>query len=131
MPPSNLGEAALLQQGAYERTAERLHQRVLLAGESGDKHHILALRGDLAKLEPARSGPERAVRLAGAEAGLRDALHIPVTAAERDSRTSTLETVRAQLGEDCFQRAWDDWCSMTLDEAAAHALEETGQAPRQ
>jgi predicted ATPase/DNA-binding SARP family transcriptional activator len=118
----NLGDVAT-RQGRYEQAEEHLRESVLLARRLGDKYLLVATLADHATLAAARGQAERAARLGGAEAKLRDALGMAFPVGEVARREQALTRAREQVGEDGFQRAWEDGRRMTLDEAVTYALD--------
>jgi non-specific serine/threonine protein kinase len=82
----------------------------------------------LAALAAQEGGPERAARLWGAAAALREAhgLHLPALLRARSEGYAA--AARAQVGEAAFAAAWAAGRAMTLEQAVADALEEPGDA---
>src|SRR5262249_29886042 len=73
--------------------------------------------------------PERAVRLYGAAAGGRARAKQRPERTERELHEGITAEVRAALGEDRFQSAWERGRRLSLEEAAAEALA-SRQSPR-
>jgi tetratricopeptide (TPR) repeat protein len=72
---------------------------------------------------PTKNQAERAVRLLGASAALREAMNIRLSPSV--SVVYQVEAnVRQQLGEGAFQAAWDEGRKMSLEEAVTYALSE-------
>ena len=65
-----------------------------------------------------RGEPERAARLYGAAASLRDRLRAPAGPADRGAQDRIRAEVRAALGEQRFAAAWSEGGAMSLSEAA-------------
>lgn len=65
--------------------------------------------------------PENAARLLGAAAALRDAIGVPIPAAYRDAFDAEIATVRAALGDDAFDRAWNAGRRTSVDRVIAEA----------
>jgi tetratricopeptide (TPR) repeat protein len=65
---------------------------------------------------------QRAIRLAGAAAALRNALGTPLTPAEQQQVTSGLEIAHAQLSPAARSQAWSEGWTMTLDQAIEFGL---------
>jgi hypothetical protein len=61
--------------------------------------------------------------LFGAAAALREAICIPLPAYERVAYDREVRAARAALGEDAFAAAWAAGRALSLEEAAAPALE--------
>jgi tetratricopeptide (TPR) repeat protein len=112
------------QRGRHGRAEEHLRERVLLARTVGDRYLLVGSLGEYAKLAAACGQAERAARLGGAEAKLQDERGIAFPVGEVARREQALTRARAQLGEDGFQRAWEDGQAMELEEAVRYALDE-------
>jgi predicted ATPase len=65
---------------------------------------------------------QRAIRLAGAAAALRNALGTPLTAAEQQQVTSGLELAHAKLSPAARSQAWSEGWTMSLDQAIEYGL---------
>ena len=65
---------------------------------------------------------QRAIRLAGAAAALRNALGTPLTPAEQQQVASGLEIAHAQLSPAARSQAWSEGWTMTLDQAIEFGL---------
>jgi class 3 adenylate cyclase len=70
---------------------------------------------------------ERAARLFGAAASLREALGTPRPPSEREDYEAHVTETGAQLGPQAFAEAWIEGAAMTLEQALAYALEERGE----
>jgi hypothetical protein len=68
----------------------------------------------------------RAARLFGAAEGLRQRMNVPVTVWWRRSRARLLEAAREMLEDDDCVHAQQDGRAMSLEQALAYALEESG-----
>src|SRR5436853_427788 len=80
------------------------------------------------QLAAAEHQPARAARLMGAAEALHEALHIPVPYCSRADHDRAVAAARAALGEEAFAAAWAEGRAMTLEQAIAFALQETGAA---
>jgi DNA-binding NarL/FixJ family response regulator len=81
-----------------------------------------------AALATAERDPERAARLYGAANRMRQQSGYMRVSSEREAHEHALTVVRLALGEQHFERAWQDGALMLTDEAVAYALEEPAQA---
>ena len=70
-----------------------------------------------------RAGLLRAARLWGAAQALRERAGVQRSAASRDQLARETAPARERLGEEAFQIAWTEGSAMTLEQAAAYALE--------
>ena len=68
------------------------------------------------------SKPERAARLLGAVAALREALGAPVPASEREDHDHSVAATRTALGETAFAAAWAAGRALPVEEAVNEAL---------
>jgi tetratricopeptide (TPR) repeat protein len=76
-----------------------------------------------ARLALAGAQPDRAARLLGAAAALRDQIGTPVPPVERSDYGRTLAQARDQLGPAAFDAAWIEARALSWKQAAAYALE--------
>lgn len=77
----------------------------------------------LAALAGSQGQAERAARLWGAAAALREVLGAPLHPAERLELEETMGQVRAAIGDEAWRIAWEDGRAMSPEEAMAYALE--------
>jgi predicted ATPase/class 3 adenylate cyclase len=120
---ANLGSLALARgdgaaAGAVQREALAIRWSAGMQREVGDSLDALAA----VAVEAGRM--ERAVRLLGASAALRERLGAPVPASERAGHERRVATARATLGEDAFAAAWAAGQASSLEAAVAEALED-------
>jgi class 3 adenylate cyclase len=78
----------------------------------------------LAREAVVREQAERAARLFGAAASLRETLGTPRPLAEREDYEAHVSETGAQLGPAAFAVAWIEGSGMTLEQAVEYALEE-------
>ena len=64
-------------------------------------------------------------RVFGATEALREAICAPMPPVERPDYDRAVAAARAQLGEVAFSSGWAEGRAMTLEQAIAHALEQT------
>jgi len=81
--------------------------------------------GALAALAIAENQSERATHLLGASESNYNLIQFQLSPIERTEHDQALATARAALGEEAFNKAWDEGQKMTLDEAIVFALEDT------
>jgi len=118
----NLG-FVLIPSGELERSRALLIESLSL---------VLELMSDLADwpllslgvLAHVQGQPVRAVRLLGAADAVRRPSGRGITACERREYDRALSSLRAQLGEAAFAAAWREGQALTLEQAAALAMEE-------
>lgn len=109
-------------QGDY-KTARSLHkQGINIQRELRDRRGVAAgLRNLIALMPPAS---EKAVRLWGASEALRESIAVPLPPHEQVLYDRKMAQVRTALGEEVFSAAWEEGRVLTMDQAAAYALEE-------
>jgi non-specific serine/threonine protein kinase len=117
-----LGRIAL-DQGAYERARACYTESLTLRQETGEKEGIATALEGLAAVTGMRGDPVSAVRLYASATLLRTLLSAPLTPIDRAYYLQTLATIRAQLDEPTFLRAWADGQATTFDEAIAEAAQ--------
>jgi hypothetical protein len=75
-------------------------------------------------LAAAQNQAERAARLFGAAAGLRESMGMPLSPSEQKDQNRDVEAIRAVLGEEAFAAAWLQGRAMKQEQAVRYALEE-------
>ena len=94
-----------------------IEQRLLHVGDA----HV-RLFGHI-KLAGEAAQPQRAARLFGAAAALRERIGIPIPAVERADYDAAVAQARAQLDPAAFDAAWAEGLAMNWEQATAYALE--------
>jgi predicted ATPase/DNA-binding SARP family transcriptional activator len=97
-----------------------------IQGELGTSSRVPPILEGLAQIASRQGQPERAARLLGAAAALREAASTPVPPADRADVDSTAEAASAALGASAFAAAWDEGRVMSLHRAIAEASEVAG-----
>lgn len=82
---------------------------------------IHSLEG-FAGLAAAQARPQRALRLAGAAASLREAIGAPLSPTEHARLEHRLEAARQTLSEAVGTELWAEGRAMTLEQASTYAL---------
>jgi hypothetical protein len=75
------------------------------------------------------SKPERAARLLGAAAALREVLGAPVPAREREDHDRAVAALRTALGETAFAEDWTAGEALPVEKAVAEALTLPNERP--
>lgn len=114
---------AAWHQGDYRQATALLEESLTVRKALGDKAGIA---GSLEGLARVAQDPERAARLCGAAAALRDAIDAPRPPAERSDYERRLNGLRTQLGEVAFAAAWNQGRAMTVEEAIEYAITVAG-----
>ena len=100
--------------------ARSLYQESLdVAREVGDKVLIALGLEDLAGVVATQGDPVWATRLWAAASALRETIGAPMPPIERADYERAVATVRMQLGEQIFATAWNEGCTMTLEQVLA------------
>src|SRR5262249_23053562 len=101
---ANLGEVLHLD-GDHRQASALLANSLSRYHELGDKHRMAFGLENLASVACAEGRPERAARLGGAAAHLRDLVGAPLAAADTADYERLLAALRADLGEPAFAAA--------------------------
>jgi predicted ATPase/DNA-binding CsgD family transcriptional regulator len=120
-----LGYAAR-DRGETARAVALFTEGLALVAELGDRRIIALALDGVAGLAIAWGQPERAARLFGAAAALREASGLPVDPAHRAAHSRDVVAARAALGEDAFAAGWATGAALPLPMAVAEA---TGAVP--
>jgi predicted ATPase/DNA-binding XRE family transcriptional regulator len=121
---ASLGNVAC-EAGEYAR-ASRLYEESLELGgrRMGLNHTILLCLEGLARVAVAQGRMERAARLCGAAAALREDRGWPLPPAKRAEHDLTVAAAREALGEDAFAAAWARGYELPLREASEDLLKQ-------
>ena len=106
---------------AYDETRALSREGLLLARDLGDLRRISFVLETFAALAAAEGRSERAVRLAGAVAALRERIRLAIDAAWRDRVDAALAPAYSALGRATVELTTEGR-AMSLDEAIAYAL---------
>jgi len=119
---ASLGNVAC-EAGEYAR-ASRLYEESLELGgrRMGLKHTILLCLEGLAQVAVAQGRMERAARLCGTVAALREDRGWPLPPAKRAEHERTVAAARGALGEEAFEAAWVRGHMLPLEEAITGIL---------
>ena len=123
-----LGYAAR-DRGDDARAMALFAEGLALFTELGDRRIIALALDGVAGLAVAWGQPERAARLFGAAAALREASGLPVEPAFRAAHERDVAAARAALGEDAFAAGWATGAALPLPAAVAEAAAIATPAP--
>jgi len=112
-----------IREGNWNRAIERLGESLEVRREIGDLSGSAWCLERFAEVALAQGKTEKAVRLLGAGAALRASISSVIDAVDQPEYESRINSLRAELGEERFTAAWDEGRVLTLEQAAAHALE--------
>lgn len=118
---SELGHA-LRRDGRLEEAETVYRQSIRGWQRTGNRGAVANQLESFASVALARGQGDRAARLFGAAAALREVAAAEMTSLERVAYDAEIERLRATLDEDAFESAWAAGRSMTTDEAVAFAL---------
>jgi hypothetical protein len=93
----------------------------------GDKVLLPGWFEGLGALAGSQGQAERAGRLYGAAAALRDAVGSPLSRAERIDVEEAIGRYRAEIGDEAWGRAWEAGRALSLEQAVAEALEDNAR----
>ena len=119
---ASLGNVAC-EAGEYTR-ASRLYEESLELGgrRMGLNHTILVCLEGLSRVAVAQGRMERAARLCGTVAALREDRGWPLPPAKRAEHDRTVAAARGALGEEAFEAVWARGHALPLDEALRDTL---------
>ena len=117
-----LGWIAICE-GDWNRAVARLCESLEVRREIGDKGGSAWCLERLAEVALAKGQAEKAVRLLGAAAELRASIGSVIDPVDQPEYESRRNSLRAELGDERFITAWDEGRLLTLEQAAAYALE--------
>lgn len=119
--------------GHIEQARAMYLESLALARQLGHRLTVAFILLDGATLAAQQREPERAARLLGAAEALRETIGLTrkpsVATATGVSYEPTLANVRAALGDQRFERAWQAGRSMTLDQVIEEAMWDEATAP--
>lgn len=117
-----LGDVARAESN-FDHARECYAQGLQLCLQTGEKRRTAFLLEALAGLLAESKKELRATQLLGAADGLRQAIGIPVYAAERADYDAVVNQIRATLSHAEFENAWQQGQALTFEEAIGKGLE--------
>jgi ATP/maltotriose-dependent transcriptional regulator MalT len=124
----SLGRVATAQ-GDHTAAQTALRESLRLLHEIGDEGGIPDALDSIATLAAAESQPECAIQLAGAAAGLREAIRMQPSPLDRARVDHWLVPLREALGPEVSARAWERGRAASLEQAVEMALLVTQRTP--
>jgi predicted ATPase/DNA-binding SARP family transcriptional activator len=116
-----LGKVAY-QQGEFQAAASWLRKAIPIFSEVGDKGFLLICLEQLALVASAQGQAEAAARWLGSIEVLRKAFSLPRRPADRALYEQNVAEIRARLGRDAFDLAWEEGRKMTLEQVIDDVL---------
>lgn len=123
----SLGTLAI-RRGELQEAATFFKEHMALCRELGNTWSTAGSLEGLARVAAARAEVQRAARLFGAAEALRESIGVPLWPTALAELEPVWSTVRQALGEDAFALALTEGRGMTMEQAAACALEEAADA---
>jgi predicted ATPase len=114
------------REGDFVRATTLLTQALSQLWQIRDQWSLTFVLDNLASLANAQGNPERSARLFGAAEYLREAIGMPLQALDRAEYEQNVGSVRKNLDEMTFAKAWAEGRIMTLEQVFAYALENHG-----
>jgi predicted ATPase/DNA-binding CsgD family transcriptional regulator len=110
--------------GEYPAAHDHLKASVAIWQELGDMAGVVLVLERFAELAVRRGRSERALRLAGAAAALRDSLRVPLTADSQARLERALEPARRLLEPPVARNAWKEGWALSPNDAIALAFDD-------
>jgi tetratricopeptide (TPR) repeat protein len=119
---------AAIREGDWEQALTRLAESLEVRQEIGDVGGSAWCLERAAEIALAQERAEKAARLLGAAAALRASIGSVADPVDQPANEERLAVVRAALGAEQFQSAWDAGSALTLEQAIADAMDEPDHA---
>jgi predicted ATPase/DNA-binding CsgD family transcriptional regulator len=113
------------RQGRHGQAVAHLKEGLALQRELGQRDGIAECLETLGALASVHH-PDRAARVLGAAAALRDEIGMPLPPGDRAAYEQDLAAVRAGLRDEAFSAAWSAGRAMSLEEAVDYAVSALG-----
>jgi len=115
-----------MREGNWNRATARLGESLEVRREIGDKGGSAWCLERLAEVALAQGQAEKAVRLLSAASVLRISIGSVIDPADQAEYQNRRAALRAELGEERFVAIWTEGRALTLEQAIAYALEDSG-----
>jgi hypothetical protein len=119
---ANLAWSVAREHGDCGQVAGLYRESLALYRTVGDKVGVALALDGLAEVACLQGSSQRAARLYGAAAALRDAIGAPRPPEERLDYEHDVAALRTALGDDAFTAAWAAGRALPLEQAIAEAL---------
>ena len=119
-----------LAQGDTDAAEKNHHQALAIAVEHGFRGAAVEALEALALIAVMAESHAEAARLLGAVHAGREALGLARWPMDEPVHDDALATLRSTLGDDAFDRAWNEGAALSLEEAAAYVSRARGQRRR-
>jgi non-specific serine/threonine protein kinase len=114
---------AWMVDGDLARASELIGESIRTFFELEDRWGTTESIEAMAAVRAAQGAADRAARIGGAGEALRATLTVLALPFEVESTSPFMNTARATLGEEAWQRAWEEGRAMSLEDAVDYALE--------
>jgi DNA-binding CsgD family transcriptional regulator len=121
----SLGDLAR-DRGDLDGAMARYTESVRMAQDHGDRLFLANALTGVASVAASRGQPERAARIYGAAAAMREVIGVPDEVWERPAYERRVATVRAALAPEAFAEAWAAGAALPLAAVIAEALGDGG-----
>ena len=118
------------REGSLDGAEDTLHQALGIFARSHLSMEMVMALEHIAAIACANESYVEAARLLGATQAARDGMGYPRPPIRRDEHDTLLATLRAALGHDGFDAAWNDGAALMLDEAVAYGTRARGERKR-
>jgi non-specific serine/threonine protein kinase len=123
---SSLGDVVLDQQD-YATAHALLKESLTINQELGDRWAIAYVLEEFAGLAAVQGQPDRALRLAGAAAAVREVIGSPLSPIDQAQLEGRLASARQALGEATTAATWAAGQALSLAQAVVYALTEAAE----
>jgi hypothetical protein len=107
----------------------RRRESLAKLSELGNRRDVAACLEGLAAVFHGQGQPERAARLFGVAAAVREALGAPLPPVDQADHERHIAGGRAALGEEAFEVIWNEGRAISMEEAVAYALADADCVP--
>jgi non-specific serine/threonine protein kinase len=111
------------QEGMVALAEQSLVEALTIAQTQGYAVDIARALETFADLNLAKHAPERAAIIWGASEHLREEIATPIPVNEQADRQRAVGVARTALGDEAFDRSWNEGRAMPLEEVVRHALD--------
>jgi Tetratricopeptide repeat len=118
------------RRGDHGRAKTLLEESLVLSRRLGSMVNVAECLETLAEMAGTLGAAPRAARLWGAADALREATGSPWMSFEKSLHEPYLAAARPGMDEADWTKAWDEGRAMSLEDAIAHALEDTEEQDR-
>jgi predicted ATPase len=115
--------------GRDARASELYEESLRLGLRFGFMHHVVVPVEGMARVAAVQGRPQRAARLLGTSAALRDEMGLPLTLVERTDHEYAVNAARTKLEEEAFEEASARGYAMPLEKAISSTVGDEVEGP--